>query len=379
MSLADILEGAASALPDDADSIRPANGDPFQLLAQLGADGAERVLVWLLSNEPEAGAELALAWLEVDGGPEVLGSLDESRLPKPGRKALRRALHHLRARGLAVPERPPAEVVSRLPPVESEFRAGYVSALDPRGSRLVYLVEPNPAGGARLFEILLDEARGIVDFEVYSAGRSRIRRFLKDAVQRTRFPAVEAPPAALRALVARIAEQHPADRVLPASFSEWRMKVAVPGETPGDLAAAALEQGADAESLARAAELVRKGSLGPWGPPALELSRRLEQPLEAAAAGTPGQEDMGALAAALFDARSVEIQAQRFRESAFVLWKLEREEDARSCLAAALALASKPPAENPVAIAMTETLLTPVLDGLRARRARDAAASESET
>ena len=50
MSLADVLEGAASALPDHADSIRPANGDPFQLLELLGAEAGRCVLEWVLAN-----------------------------------------------------------------------------------------------------------------------------------------------------------------------------------------------------------------------------------------------------------------------------------------------------------------------------------------
>ena len=136
MSLADILEAAASALPDDAESIRPANGDPFQLMDRLGADGASRVLAWVLANEPESGAELAMAWVDVEGGPAVLASLEEGGLPKAGRKALRKALHRLRSRGIALPaKRKAAPVVARLPRIEDDLEAGYVSAHDPRGAR----------------------------------------------------------------------------------------------------------------------------------------------------------------------------------------------------------------------------------------------------
>ena len=141
----------------------------------------------------------------------------------------------MRSQGIALPERPVEGQVARLPQIEDDIEAAFVSALDPRGGRLVYLVEPNPSGGARLFEMLLDETRGVVDFQVYGAGRSRIRRFVREAVGRSRFPAVEATPAALRALVARIVEGHPPDRAMPQSFGQWRSKVAVKGATPGDL------------------------------------------------------------------------------------------------------------------------------------------------
>ncbi len=64
MSSADIglpeaLERAATAMPRDAEAIRPANGDPIQLALALDATGASRVLGWLLANEPSAGEELA--------------------------------------------------------------------------------------------------------------------------------------------------------------------------------------------------------------------------------------------------------------------------------------------------------------------------------
>ena len=43
MSLAGALEQAASALPDAADAIRPANGDPVRLLELLDPETAARV------------------------------------------------------------------------------------------------------------------------------------------------------------------------------------------------------------------------------------------------------------------------------------------------------------------------------------------------
>ena len=43
MSLAEALERAATALPDDADAICPANGDPLVLLDRLDDESAVRV------------------------------------------------------------------------------------------------------------------------------------------------------------------------------------------------------------------------------------------------------------------------------------------------------------------------------------------------
>jgi hypothetical protein len=369
MSLADILERAASALPEDADSIRPANGDPIQLLGSLSPEAAARVLTWLLCHEPAGGAELAQSWVDDEGGADVLAEIAEGDLPKAGRKGLRRALHRLRSRGVAVPKPAPGPVVARLPDIEDDLEAAFVSAIDPRGTRLVYLVEPNPSGGARLFEVLLDEDRGLVDFEVYSAGRSRIRRFVKEAVSGSRFAAVPASPESVRALVARIADLHPADRALPKSFSEWRSSIAVSGTTPGDLAVAALADsvGDTAEPLDRAVELVRKGSLGPWGPPARRLAEGIEGLLEEEAKRDPGEERWSIVAGEMFRDERGEAAARRFEESAYVLWKLDQADDARACLAAATAFRDASPEDNSVAAACAQALLEPALSALRSR------------
>jgi len=369
MSLADVLEDAASALPGDADAIRPANGDPFQLIQALGPAAGQRVLSWLLTNAPEGGAELALAWLEVDGGAEVLATLEEGALPKAGRKALRKALHRLRTKGIELPAGDGSpELVARLPRVEDAFEVGYVSAVDPRGARLAYLVEPNPSGGARLFEILLDENRGVVDFQVYSAGRSRIRRFVREAVDQSRFPVAEASPSALRALVARISARHPSDRALPAAFSEWRSKLAIPGETPGDQAAAALAGESEGDALARAVELVREGTLGPWGGSPSAWTEDVEGRIREEAGKESGQEDWSDLAQEVFAEEQLRFSAERFRESAYVLWKSGCERDARACLAAAESFGTGQES-RPLVLAMTQMLLSPIIEEIRARSA----------
>ena len=48
------------------------------------------------------------------------------------------------------------------------------------------------------------------------------------------------------------------------------------------------------------------------------------------------------------------------RETAFVSWKREQEEEARACLAAAAAFEASG-GDHPVAVAMVEVMLTPLL------------------
>ena len=198
MSLASALERAAEALADAADGIRPANGDPERLLDGLRPENAERVLVWLLEHEIRAGEELLAAWVDSERGVKTVLAMDEAELAKPARKALRRARHQLRGRGIVVPDAAPAPTVARLPEVDDALSAGAVTALDPGGACLTYLVERNPSGGARLFEIAVAEGRGILDVQVYSAGRSQVRKFLREITGRGRLPAVEPAGGAVR-------------------------------------------------------------------------------------------------------------------------------------------------------------------------------------
>jgi len=375
VALPEALERAASALPELADAIRPANGDPSQLLASLDTGAAARVVEWLLRHEPDSGAELAGVWAEDPGrGAEALARLEGEGLGKQARKALRRAHHRLRSRGVALPERPPAPLVAKLPPLEDRLDAALVSALDPGGARAAWLVAPNPGGGARLFELLLDEERGVVAFDVYTAGRSRVRKFAREVMRGPDARAVEVPPDSLRALVARTAAAHPSDRALPRGFEEWRSSVARPpadAHPPGEIARRELGAEAEPGAAERVAERVRSGALGPW-PPA---SPRLRETAEAIAEIRKGRivvsgahrrqqidEALREAAEKLAAAGFAEATARRLEESAYVLWKRGHADEARDCLAAARALAESP-AAHPVLRALIETTLGPVLAG----------------
>ena len=113
VGLPEALERAATALPADSDDIRRANGDPTQLQRELRPEAATRVLQWLLENEPVCGGRLANAWTEEpDLDPAPLLGVVEDRLPKAAKKALRRAQHRLRSRGVAVAQKDAERVVA---------------------------------------------------------------------------------------------------------------------------------------------------------------------------------------------------------------------------------------------------------------------------
>jgi hypothetical protein len=374
VSLAEALEAAASALRKDADVIRPANGDPVRLLSSLDPAAAARVLGWILTHRPDDGAELADAWVDEPAAAEIILTLDDGPLPKAGRKVLRRVRHRLRSRGVEVAEEAPEPKVSSLPPIEDEISGGYVTPIDPGGTRIAYLLESNPSGGARLFEVVIDDHVGVVDCQVYSSGRSKVRQFLRQVTGREHFAAAEAPPDSVRALIARAAAVQAADRSPPQGFSEWRARltdVQKDTPTPGELVRQALGDDPVATDLEPAVELVKQGRVGPWPPSqdVLEgLAERLEEtvssPLIVSGATRRQRVDtvIGEFLEETYTEAGAAREAHRFREAGYVFWKRGDEEAARTCLAAALAFESSPIGENPVARAMLEVPLAPVLE-----------------
>jgi len=376
VGLPEALERAASALRADARDIRPANGDPVQLRRLLSDEAAVRVLRWLFENEPADAAQLAEAWTddpELDPTPVL--RVGEEGLSKAATKALRRARHRLRSRGVNVEEEQRGPFVATLGRAEGGFEAAAVTPIDPRGSRVVYLVEDNPAGGARIFEAVLDAERGVLAFEVYTATRGKARRFLREIVRRDSHPAVEAEPDSVRALIARSAGAQSAKRPPPRNFSEWRSRVTSAPEgarTPGEIAREALAP-VDPAFGRRVVELLRARELGPWPPENRALQGTAEKIAElqkselVVAASARREQAEGILEEAVGELYAEPFAghcAGRFDEMAYVYWRSGREEDARACLAAADAFRGSAGESRPVARAMLEVLLTPVLGPL---------------
>ena len=372
MSLADALERAAEAQPDLADVIRPANGDPERLIAELDAGQAAGLLAWLLAEAPDDAEELAREWVGHEAGLAALSTVDEGSLPKPGRKALCRMHHRLRSQGAALPVAPTAPRVATLPELESGVEGAFVSPLDPSGSRAVVIVQTNPSGGARIFELITDELLGIRRCDVYKATQGKARRFLRDATEPGAGAGVPVSVAAAGLLVERAAAAQPADRSVPRTFAEWRSQIASSPEatqTPGEDAAAKLPEPTD-EDRKRLLEMIADGTIGPWPPREESLREAAEQLGEArdakiVVAGGRTQERFEEIleeaAESAYDEAFSGHMAARFEESAYVFMETEREPEARACLAGAQAFRTGEARSNPVARALLGRLLAPLM------------------
>ena len=376
MSLPDALESAAAALAQHADAVRDANGDPDALLETLPSTAAGEVLQWLLNHEPDAAEELALAWSEQAAGLAPLESGDTSGLPKAARKGLRRALHRMRSRGFDLQSESIEERVARLPSIDESIEGALLSPLDPRGSRMVYLVASHPSGGARVYEALIDAQEGVIEFRTYDTGRARARQFLRDVARRRQAAMLEVEPASVRALLVQAESDQPTSRSLPRAFVEARthLQLDAAGTTPGEQAKEALgvpEDDRDA-ALGRLERRIAGRELGPW-PPQPDALEDVAKALQEQSSGglvvsdaTRRERVRGILGDAVSEVYGESLRlatARRLREEAYIAWKADREDEARDCLAGAEAFETGA-GEGDLAVAFLEATLAPLLEQL---------------
>jgi len=381
MSLPESLERAASELAGLADRIRPANGDPHRLLEELAGEDASSLLAWILEHESDSASELVDAWCEEDSGAAIVLGVPDAGLGKAGRKLLRRARHRLRSRGLEVavapnPAAPPPPASSRrVVAGEEDWQQTLVSRPDFRGARIAYLADRHPSGGARLFEIRFDDDRGILDFKVYNAGRSKVRGFLRSITSGRADQLFEVERDALCALVRRASLATSSDRPLPTAFVEWRGRLfgdALEGvATPGERARAALGVAQEEGALQSIWSAVASGEIGPWPPPSSWVADRMTRAREAVE-GLDGEARVEAIEAwleSVTDDLEAETDAERMagrlEELAWVRWRAGDEPAAGAALAATEVARAGGADARPLSRARIDALFAPFLEELR--------------
>jgi hypothetical protein len=385
MSLPESLERAASELSALADQIRPANGDPHRLLEELNAEEAGRLLGWILREEPDAAEELILVWGEVDAGAEILMTVSDEGVAKVGRKLLRKARHRLRSQGIEIksPEQPVQSSRRATVVANDRWQVAHLSVPDFRGGRVGYLVDSHPAGGARLFEIRFDEARGILDFKLYNAGRSKVRGFLRSLTAGTGHRLFEVGREPLRALVRRASLAQPIDRPLPTSFVEWRSRLFSDElddeQTPGDLVRSALgssagdgpDAGDASSSLDTTLTEIRAGELGPWPPKTAWVSDWMAQGSEATEGleGKPRAVAIESWLEQVAESLGKETESKRLArnldEMAWIRWQSENESGARNLLSVSDSISNDEDAMRRMSRAQSEGIFSAFLAKLR--------------
>jgi len=285
---ADELLCAAGVAADDT--------DPARLLPLAGRDAAlDLAIVARLARVADEAHAAALRRVEADAARAG---------PKAVVKAARRALYLLGQRGVTVPEPERIEPARRLAAPGS--LEGYVSAIDGRGDRLIWLVRPQREGGLLVLTAIVNEPAGLRDASLAELPRKTLRRMERDLQASHRLRMVAADGAYCDALLAEgFARARAAGTGGVGEYPTFRARLTSTEPAPRDPPLAARVLGEAGRDVADGARLLDELEFTTW---------RLERP---------------ALAAYVAEIAAV-------RESPLVLSRPQQEERVRAVVARAL-------------------------------------------
>ncbi len=294
----------------------------------------------------------SLAILPEPKSAEILQKMYRQSPNKDVTKAIKKALHRLKTQGIRVDELEPTadtEPVWRSPPTPQP--QAYLSSIDPVGVRVVWLVQPSPGKGLKIFQAVLSETRGIIEFDALEAPRKWLRQLLERA-KVNRMLVVEGDYSYAQFLIEEgYQKNQDQKRNPPPSYLEWRGVIGTTLSTPPQSLIYQLlkveEIKADPNLLARSADLHQLPEFQPWALPHEKAEKYIARGKEATESRillTPRQQkerlDTIFLEAVeeLFREEERALYKRRLEEMAYLLHKTQREEEAKKALAAALGL-----------------------------------------
>lgn len=276
----------------------------------------------------------------------------ESRGWKAVVKDARRALYRFGQRGVVPPPVPAAPAPKPRWAVAPAFE-GWLSGIDGRGDRLVWIVRPQPSGGLLVMTAILNEPAGLRDVTLAELPRKSLRRMHDDLRSRHGVRMAEADGAYCDALVAqgweRVRAAGHAQAVGRYPTLRARMTTAEPAPLdPPLITRVAGPASTDPAVLADGIRLLDEIELSTWIPDRETLAPHLaaitaarESPI---VLSRPQQEERVQAALvetrhALFGGERAPIYRRRLEETAYVLYASGRRELAAAAAATAAALA----------------------------------------
>ncbi|MDG2308923.1 MAG: hypothetical protein P8R42_30435 [Candidatus Binatia bacterium] len=364
----------------------PSAPDAAQFAAK-GLDPAEpkAVLATLAKNwgaEPEfeawvVGKVGGLDDHEVGG---ILHQLQDATPSKDVRREIKRALYKLEQRGhWKTPTEAPPSARDLLGP-EEDAPLGWLSPIDPTGTRLVWMAR-RTGGGMASLSAVIDEDHGIREFHSGKTTRKALREAHREIAQRSGIGLTDAPWEWVHDLLRRAHEKtergrHPDVPSVLKTIAPDAATAAPPPAVDSLLDRATVA--ADEAALTASAELLSEPEVGAWLLPLPWMEDTLGKLSDTGSSvlvvSPSAQEER--VAEAFDDAISQLLDdearrnrfADRLEESAFLLAKRGANAHARSALAAGIAAREgKPILEIPVLAEITRRSLAL---GLRARETK---------
>jgi hypothetical protein len=272
---------------------------------------------------------------------------------KPVLKAIQKSLYRLKQKGISVEDT--GEKERRTPairPLPTGHPEGFVSGIDYRGNRFVILVIPRIPRGLHAIQALVSDTEGFMDFHRDEVTRKAFQTFLGNLRERVTLPIVEIPPAYGRFLLEEAyALTEKREKTPPQDYLLAKKAISDIGNgIQHPLIYRLLDQdeikGND-RFLADSKDLLAKEDGINWmlEPEQVEpYAKAVKEAEQSQIALNPTQKEewlQGIYRRALgelFPAERRFLYKRRLEEMAYVLLKLDRNDEAKRCLAAALDL-----------------------------------------
>jgi len=305
------------------------------------------------SEELDVAIAEGLARIPTEATAAILMEMKGACRSKPLFKAVKKSLYRLKQRGVSVEDTGEEERgAPAIRPLPTGQPQGFVSGIDYRGSRLIILTIPRIPRGLRTFQALVSDSEGLANFQRDEMTKKAFHAFLGDFRERAGFPIVEIPPAYGRFLLEEAyALTEKMGKAPPQEFLMAKKEIS---EIENGVHGPLVYQFLDGEEikgndrfLADSKNLIAGGDLVNWvlDPEQVEPYVRAVKEAEASQLSlNPRQKEdwlqgiYGRALRELFPADRRLLYKRRLEEMAYVFFKLNRGDEAKGCLAAAIDL-----------------------------------------
>ena len=317
-------------------------------------------------NRPPPETIEALVALGSPKAKRILEDYADGDLDRETARLVRRALYRLESQGIQSEgsmelEKPGGSKIFR--PLVNPPQ-GFMSTVDRDGSRVVWLAKPIPGGGCLLFQAIVNDEQGLLDFSALEVKLRSFRSYVREITQGGReFPVAEIPASEAAELIHSAYELSSDRRMeIPQEYPLHQRQVAEMGEgaegVTDRLVNEAAKMSAEAVSPERMKGLLDQPVFSAWGFGKKEVTsyvddmkEMLNSQLVVSKSARQEQFDKVCKKATteLFQSERLERFKKRLEASASVLLKTNQEESARLVLAVSESLGNleEDPAEHP--------------------------------
>ena len=243
-----LREGRAVELENEAERLAriadPLRASALRAIVEDARESVVPLARTLARRAPDHLAEIAetLSAVPSPAVGEILLELLSNTKDKSVTKVIRRALARIRQGGVKVAV--PSEGKAVFKPPERARPEAFVTGIDGEGARLVFLVQPRLPHGVHLFEALISDERGLVQFRAFETQRRGVEKYLESIGARSQLLLTATTPSHARFLLREALECNVRSGTrVPAGASELRPSWDAGDEVPAPLMASSPDAG----------------------------------------------------------------------------------------------------------------------------------------